>query len=106
LSLATVYNTLESLVQLGMINTLGGTGSEAERYDADTSPHINLSCVACRKVIDIPSEHLINLEDEIARRSKYRLLGSRFLFFGLCPDCQANEEDSAINGMDRGPESA
>jgi len=89
LSLATVYNTLETLVQLGVINTLGGTGSEAERYDADTSPHVNLSCVSCQRVIDFPSQHLHALEDEVTSRSEYRLLGSRFLFFGLCPECQA-----------------
>jgi Fur family transcriptional regulator, peroxide stress response regulator len=95
LSLATVYNTLDALVQLGMINTLGGTGSDAERYDADTSPHVNLSCVSCQRVVDFPSHHLHALEDEVASQSKYRLLGSRFLFFGLCPECQAKSEGSS-----------
>jgi Fur family peroxide stress response transcriptional regulator len=98
LSLATVYNTLDMLVRLGTINTLGGTGSEAERYDADTSPHVNLSCVSCRRVIDFPSQHVYELENEVAAQAGYRLLGSRFLIFGLCPECQARGEHPAGTG--------
>jgi Fur family transcriptional regulator, peroxide stress response regulator len=88
LSLATVYNTLDTLVQLGMINTLGGAVGEAERFDADTAPHVNLNCVSCDRVIDIPSQHLQALEQDVASQSKYQLLAGRFLFLGLCPECQ------------------
>src|SRR5512133_552652 len=58
LSLATVYNTLEALTRLGVINVLGEVGSsDAVRYDADTAPHINLACVVCHQIIDLPNTH-------------------------------------------------
>jgi Fur family peroxide stress response transcriptional regulator len=49
LSLATVYNTLEVLVEAGVINALGAAGDDSIHYDADTSPHVNLACIACHR---------------------------------------------------------
>lgn len=90
LSLATVYNTLEELSQLGAIHVLGEVGaSDAVRYDADTQPHVNLACVNCRRIIDIPSQHVHELEEEVQRNSGYSVLGARVLYYGICPDCQA-----------------
>ncbi|HSO26816.1 MAG TPA: Fur family transcriptional regulator [Anaerolineales bacterium] len=89
LSLATVYNTLETLVDLGAVNSLGSVGDDAVHYDADTSPHVNLACVACHQVIDLPSQHVKGLDEEVAQRSGYELQGARVLYYGLCPTCQA-----------------
>ena len=91
LSLATVYNTLEALTRLGAINVLGEIGdSDAVRYDADTDPHIKLAGVRCHRIIDIASSHIHQLAEEVERDSGYALLGSRVIYYGLCPDCQKN----------------
>ena len=92
LSLATVYNTLEALVNLGVINTLGTAGDDTIHYDADTSPHVNLACLCCHRVIDLPSQHVHALDHEIAASSGYKLLGARVMYYGLCPECQAKEK--------------
>lgn len=89
LSLATVYNTLETLVNLGALNVLGHAGDDHEHYDADTAPHVNLACVSCHKIVDIPSEHVHHLDTEITSASGYKLLGARVLYYGLCPACQS-----------------
>ncbi len=88
MSLATVYNTLETLVAIGAVNALGSAGDDAVHYDADVSPHVNLACVACHRVIDLPSEHILALEQEVSQNSNYQLLGARVLYYGLCPECQ------------------
>jgi Fur family transcriptional regulator, peroxide stress response regulator len=89
LSLATVYNTLEALTKIGLVNVLGEVSSgDAVRYDAHTHPHINLACVQCHRIIDIASPHVQELEKEVAKSSGYTLLGSRVMYYGLCPDCQ------------------
>lgn len=87
LSLTTVYNTLETLVGLGLINELGDVGNEGMRFDADTSPHINLACLTCNKVIDLPSKHVGKLEEEVTETSGYVIQGARLLYYGLCPEC-------------------
>ena len=88
LSLATVYNTLEALVALGAIHALGDAGDNAVHYDADATPHVNLACVRCHRIVDLPSAQLAALEEEARRVTGYRLLGARIMYYGLCPDCQ------------------
>jgi Fur family peroxide stress response transcriptional regulator len=91
LSLATVYNTLETLVNLGIINALGGAGDSQTHYDADTSPHVNLACLACNTIVDIPSTLVQEIHQEVSQNSGFKVLGARVLYYGLCPTCQAKE---------------
>ena len=95
LSLATVYNTLDVLVQLNMIHVLGSAGDDAEHYDGNTDPHINLACVSCHRVIDLESPHVETLEQEVAANSGYHLLGARCMYYGLCPQCQQQTQPPA-----------
>lgn len=88
LSLATVYNTLETLVRLGAVNVLGHAGDDHVHYDADMEPHVNLACVNCHRIIDIASEHVQQLDSEISQASGYKLMGARVLYYGVCPECQ------------------
>jgi Fur family transcriptional regulator, peroxide stress response regulator len=93
-SLATIYNTLDALSRLGVINVLGEVGSsgDAIRYDADTGPHANLACVRCQRIIDVHNEHVQALDRAIEHDSGYALLGARVLYYGICPDCQKKEQ--------------
>ena len=88
LSLATVYNTLEVLVELGMVSALGHAGDDNVHYDADTTPHINLACLICHRVVDAGLPPVHNLSAEISQASGYKLLGSRLMYYGICPACQ------------------
>ncbi len=95
MSLATVYNTLDALAEIGAINVLGQAGDDTVHYDADTEPHVNLACLSCNKIVDIPSEHVSHLDAEITAASGYKLLGARVLYYGLCPDCQRKQVEAA-----------
>ena len=57
-SLATIYNTLETLVEQGLARRVGqrARGSGACRYDADLEPHLHL-VRGDGRVVDVP-EHL------------------------------------------------
>jgi Fur family transcriptional regulator, peroxide stress response regulator len=88
LSLATVYNTLDTLVSLGAINVLGHVADDNVHYDADTEPHVNLACISCHKIVDFPSAHVTHMDSEISAASGYKMLGARVLYYGLCPECQ------------------
>lgn len=90
LSLATIYNTLDVLVGMGAVNALGSIGDDKVHFDGNTSPHINLACVKCHKIVDLPSPNILAMDDEIHQHSGYQVLGSRVLYYGICPDCQKN----------------
>jgi Fur family transcriptional regulator, peroxide stress response regulator len=91
LSLATVYNTLDTLVELGVVNVLGSFGDGVEHYDGDTRPHVNLACLACSRVIDLPSRNVYGLEQEVIDSSGYEIKGARVLYYGICPQCQKKD---------------
>lgn len=57
LSFATVYNSLEYLVEAGLIKKLD-IDSESARYDAMLQNHAHLICKSCGAVMDHPSEEL------------------------------------------------
>jgi Fur family peroxide stress response transcriptional regulator len=88
ISLATIYNTLDVLVGMGVVNALGSIGDGKVHFDGDTSPHINLACMFCHTIIDVESSYVNQIDADIADNSGYRLLGSRVLYYGICPDCQ------------------
>jgi Fur family peroxide stress response transcriptional regulator len=89
LSLMTVYNTLNTLADLGAVNVIGQAGDDTVHYDPDTDPHVNVVCISCQKILDVPSDLLADLRREVDSQSGFRLLGARMMFYGLCPDCQA-----------------
>jgi Fur family transcriptional regulator, peroxide stress response regulator len=88
LSLMTVYNTLNTLVDLGAINALGNAGDDTIHYDGNTTPHINLACISCKKIEDVDSTKVAELDGEVSSTSGFKVTGASLLYYGLCPDCQ------------------
>ena len=55
MSMATVYNTLETLVQKGLIQELG-IDPYKKRFDPNPDHHHHLICIHCREINDIFSK--------------------------------------------------
>ena len=85
LSVATVYNTLNSLTKSGALRELT-IDPERKRYDPDTSRHHHLMCVLCRKIVDIPEGIAVDLPGDMAR--EFTLLGNHISFYGHCSRCK------------------
>lgn len=51
-STATIYNTLDTLVQLGFVRRLDGLEHKAH-FDPDTSDHQHAICLRCKSVWDV-----------------------------------------------------
>jgi Fur family peroxide stress response transcriptional regulator len=88
LSQATVYNTLQALVNAGLIQEIGEAGDGAVHYDADLTPHVNLVCTRCHRVDDFFDVPLEAVAEQVANQSGYQIQGARTVYYGLCPDCQ------------------
>lgn len=85
MSFATVYNTLNTLVQAGAVRELT-IDPDRKRYDPDTSAHHHLICLGCKKVVDIPGDIPVEVPRGVAR--DYAILGSHIEFYGLCAPCK------------------
>lgn len=87
LSLATVYKTLDVLVEMGLALKLG-FGDDVNRYEGNPEPHINLICVRCKKFVDRDEDGLAAIAAVVQAESGYVLFSQRHEFYGLCPECQ------------------
>lgn len=86
-SLATVYNTLNELVQLGEITELRLAEGSA-RYDPKTGPdHHHLVCRACGSIFDVEPEGVEVLALPAEQRHGMRIDGVEVVFRGRCADC-------------------
>ena len=87
ISPATVYNTLQLLVRMGLASETGFPGET--RYDGNPEVHINILCVGCRRIFDVEEELATEVFRRVKDKSQFTLFGQRHEFFGLCPDCRA-----------------
>lgn len=87
MSPATVYKTLELLVQMGLVTELG-FGDSPNRYDGNPHEHINLVCTQCGGIVDLEEDLLDELRAKVAAVSSFKVQSQRHEFHGLCPACQ------------------
>jgi len=86
-SLATVYNTLDMLVELGEALTLD-LSEGCTRYDVRRpNAHPHVVCRVCGRVADLEIEGLKRFVAEARTSSAYGDLQPRIHFDGVCPSC-------------------
>jgi Fur family peroxide stress response transcriptional regulator len=88
-SLATVYNTLERLKEMGEVLELPFSGGS--RYDGlNPHPHPHLHCTVCGAIEDLDID-LGPAAEEVAARRGYADVHHRLEFYGVCPRCQERQ---------------
>jgi Fur family peroxide stress response transcriptional regulator len=85
MSLATVYNTLDTLRQKGFVQELS-IDPDKKRFDPNVSPHNHLMCVDCRRIVDVHADFSLSLSDE--EKANFVILGHHVEFYGRCPQCR------------------
>lgn len=86
LSLATVYNTLGVLSRMSLIKVMQFDVTD-NRYEPNTSPHINLICVSCGNIEDLGLEVPFCLE-QIKAEVGFEVRDSRLEYYGFCSKCR------------------
>lgn len=84
MSLATVYNTMETLKEQGMVVELSIDPAK-KRFDPNVEPHHHLICMQCRKIVDIFADFPLGLTEDDKRG--FKIIGNRVDFYGICKDC-------------------
>jgi len=91
MSLATVYNTLATLVEFGFLKELGFEAGD-NRYDTNVSPHINLVCTVCRAITDVNRRPPVSI-DEIRKTIGFETTAIRLEYQGVCASCRSEDHD-------------
>jgi Fur family peroxide stress response transcriptional regulator len=87
ISLATVYQTLHLLTEIGMLQELGFSDG-ISRYDPNNSPHINIVCKNCGKIQDYESESVRKFLSQITAELKRTLIGQHLEIYTYCDQCK------------------
>jgi len=86
ISLATVYQTLHLLSEIGLIQEMGFSNC-VSRCGPDTSPHINIICQKCGKIEDYKAESVKKLWAQIIEELGFKLIGQRIDIYTCCDRC-------------------
>lgn len=85
MSFTTVYNTLETLKEMGKVWELN-IDDDRKRYDPNTKLHHHLICTRCKAIVDIRMDFPLELPDEVT--GGFLVTGRHVEFYGLCPECR------------------
>ena len=95
LNLATVYRTLDLLIEVGLVaqTDLGG-GAAAYELVGD-SPHHHLACERCGAVIEMDEALLEGLRAETLRVHGFHARPRHLAIYGVCRACWEAEQSGA-----------
>ena len=86
ISLATVYNCLETLTDCGLVKTVNHD-RESARYCPNLDEHAHLFCEGCGGVTDIPLRAKRRAHDIWELPENVSISHHEISFRGLCPKC-------------------
>jgi Fur family peroxide stress response transcriptional regulator len=86
ISLATVYNCLETLTDCGLVKTVNHD-RQPSRYCPNLEDHAHLFCEQCGAVTDIPLRVQRGLTEVWAIPADVAITHQEVSFRGLCPKC-------------------
>lgn len=91
IGLATVYRTVQMLEELGIVCRLD-LNDGCSRYELlhldEGHRHHHLVCNVCNKVLEVQDDLLDELEQEVEKSYKFKILDHSVKFFGVCNECQ------------------
>jgi Fur family ferric uptake transcriptional regulator len=91
ISRATVYRTLDELVDAGLLRAMNLSGRRVYEHDYGYPQHDHLHCKKCDKLIEFASDELVALRDAVGREYGFRVTGHRLIISGICSDCSRKQ---------------
>lgn len=96
LSLNTVYDTLQTFTEAGLIRKLA-MKEDASRYDGNPAPHGHFVCVVCGRVEDVRQavdEELERIHCLLKDKINGRIIDREYRFYGYCAECEGKTVSS------------
>jgi len=91
ISLATIYNTLHELAEIGLVEELDlGLGLEERRYDVAVEKHDHVVCMSCGRIEDVARRDGLN--PGLGEKCDFEIVDRRVTYLGFCRDCASSSE--------------
>jgi Fur family transcriptional regulator, peroxide stress response regulator len=86
ISFDTVYRTLMTFTDIGLVNVVEGYG-ESKRFEPNLRQHHHFRCIKCHRIIDFDDKALNSLEIPENLKQKYHIINQRVVLEGICDQC-------------------
>jgi len=87
ISFDTVYRTLLSLVELGIIG-LVTSYDDRKRFEPDIQNHHHCICIKCQKILDFYDEEYDAIRIPKTLSKQFQVMHKRVVIEGVCPECR------------------
>jgi Fe2+ or Zn2+ uptake regulation protein len=98
-SRSTVYNTVNTLGEIGQLREVVDTSGKSTRYDTNNSRHHHLYCLGCGALIDIDKD-FPGLTLPPDKAEGYQVVRRQVTFYGYCPECGDGEPRETLGGTE------
>lgn len=88
---ATVFRTLETLVDAGVARRLELEGHVYAYVACQPAHHHHLACTSCGRVEDIDEAYVLPIARRLAADRGFEIDDARLDFYGRCADCRVKE---------------
>jgi Fur family ferric uptake transcriptional regulator len=85
---ASVFRTLDLLVELNLVERLDLPSGEHAYVACDLAHHHHVVCSRCRRTVEVDDAGIGTVLRRIALETGYEIDDHRLEVFGLCPECR------------------
>ncbi len=87
ISRATVYRTLNKLVDAGLLRCIDVGHRKVYEHDYGYPKHDHLHCEKCNKIIEFRDPTLDAILKEVGQHHNFQISGHSFVIRGVCAEC-------------------
>jgi len=88
---STVYRTLETLSEKGIINRFYIDGEKRALYESVRDKHRHyLICIGCHKILPLDCCPLSAYQKQLEKEAHYSIVSHMLILYGYCPQCKAD----------------
>ncbi len=91
---ATVYRTLKLLAEAGIAEErrFEDGFTRYEYRESEQGHHDHLICTRCGDILEFENERIESLQEEVARKNRYRVQNHKLEIYGVCSACQGKKD--------------
>ncbi|HLA48810.1 MAG: transcriptional repressor [Nitrospinae bacterium RIFCSPLOWO2_12_39_16] len=88
IGIATVYRTLKLLMGCGLAQERQfGDGQTRYEHSHEHIHHDHIICRGCGKIVEFKNDDIEKLQNEIAKKNRFKVYAHKLELYGLCYDC-------------------
>ena len=92
LSLSTVYRTLQTLKELGLVEEVHLDETHHHYEIKASNEHHHLICLGCGKVVEFECPMSIQMKEEVSKEKQFEIVNIEVRMTGYCPECRRERD--------------